>query len=880
MVHQSGQSVHGNPDEKHDVFIQEQNTYWQKLRSEFQRYKDEFRVTNLELANGLDISRQPLVDFMQGSRDDLPIGRGQLKRLWHHLTNSEEYKGRKLSQDGKLSREVLSREGVNRLLRSAGFLADGEEEDCVYLNKNRKQQIQRIITGLSNIPTSNFGDFVDLIDSMEKELIEQAFNLKKQSIPENTRTTNYYEMSEDEIDIWIHDWIQKNIFADPSSEVISKFKKAIYRLIRFGKYKFEDSEIFELYLSIRDKNGINQKEKIDRFESNYKIKISQCQFSTLTFSLSEFIRSDSEIKEEIERAAFEVESFIRYPSSNQAYLRTQMSDVVIEALVSCILLGTGDNKGEEETIHWRYSSSATHFENMLTAIYQGMGCENDLELVNFSLRSLGKRSESLIKSSITLSNCNSTHQGIWVDESSIFGTSRSMFIAVRDWLLNSLSEDEACLHYYQICKEMAAINHSLNYGRKTLNDYVIRRFEYPRSIPTSEYIKKNVLDKIKWIEEKILYQSSKLKKMYGLDIERKKCMANLICARSSHIEGDLLTAKKYYLEAKRILDNPEVGKDKTLQNFLSSEEMLHQFYSGNQEFFEEKRWREKIDINLKELQTYIYSRQDDCEFKKYCGRLDLYVYRSASELFARMGRLDLCLSGEDDISHVEKAASRLLMAAYCSAKIGDRQRASHWIANASRVYSRLGFGDKSLALANLAEEIVQVSMDNRYSSRYKDAIMAEVLIARAEKYLLIDGDMDNALRCFLIALRGAAYLGFSRLMADSLYGIGRASKEMHSQVVSGFLDEIFSDGERTSNKNRWLFQKDLKGKKAKKIVLDVVHFINDLEGEGTWSFVSEQFKEQSKKIWHTWAVTMSMSKDAKHPIEDLIDSERYLCRLC
>lgn len=875
MSYPVGQSVSDS-----NVFAQEQAFYWQQLRTELQRYKDEFKATNSELSKGLEISRQPLVDFMQASRQDLPVGRGHLKRLWHHLTSPEGYEDRKLSHEGKLSRVKLREEGPNRLLRAAGFLPEGEDENSIYIKSDREQQIQRLIAGLSNIPIPDSGDFIDLVDSLEKDLIEKAFSMRNEAYSEHKQTIPYFEMSEDGIDKWIRNWIKNNICIEPEKEIFERLKRAVYKLIRFGRYKLEDAEIFELYLSIHENNRINRKNELNKLESSRKIRISQCQFSTLTFSFFEFhYGNDDKIREELREAVLEAEGILRYPARDSKYLNALTSDVVVEALVRCEIFGVNGNRGEEDIIYWRYSSSATHFQNMLTAIYQGMGCENDLELVNFSLRSLGKKSDSLIKSSITFTSKSSNYQGIWVDESSVFGTAQAMFVAVRNWLTDTLSSDEEYLGYYQVCKDLASINYSLNHGRKTLNDYVIRRTEYPGVIPVIESIKKEVIDKIESINFDFLDRIPALRRLYGLDLERKRCMAHLICARSSHLEGDLLSAENFLVEARNILENPKIREDITLKNFLSSEEMLHAFYAGDREFIGSKSWRSRLDNDLDELQKYIYLEQERCHLKKYCGRLDLDIYRSASETLARFGRLDFCFSNLEDIPHLEEASSRLLMAAYCSAKVGDRNRATYWIANASRACCRLGFGDKALTLANLADEIIKGSIDNRYSSRYRGAIAAEVDIARAEIYLLIDRDFDNALKYFLNSLKGAAYLGFSRLMADSLYGVYRASKEIHNNAFSMLLDEVFSDRENSNTQERWLFQKDLKGKRAKKIVVDVVQFINSLEGNDVWSAVSESFKEQAKSIWHYWAVTAAQSEEVKHPVEDLIDSGQFLCRL-
>ncbi|MEM9805523.1 MAG: hypothetical protein AAF959_09595 [Cyanobacteria bacterium P01_D01_bin.56] len=877
MVHPVKQGT-GSDD---NALEQEQRSYWQQLRAELQRYKDEFNATNLELSKGLDISRQPLVDFMQATRQDLPVGRIHLKRLWHHLTNPDDYDERKLSSEGKLSRIELKKEGANRLLRAAGFLPDTEDESSIHIDPNRGQQIQRIISGLSNIPIGDFDDFIDIVNFLEKELVSRAFSLKNSSSSESKNIVPYFEMSESEIDEWIHSWIKKNIYVKPDRDVLRKFKKVIYKLVRFGRYQLEDSEIFELYLSIHENNRLNRRNELDKFESSYKLKIAQCQFSTLTFSLSDFhYGSNKAIAHDLEKVGLKVESTLRISADNSAYPKALTSKVVIEALVSCTLTGVGKRADDEESIYWRYSSSATHFENMLSAIYQGMGCENELELTNFSLYSLGKKSDSLIKSSITFSGSdNAKYQGIWVDESSIFGTAKAISVAVKEWLAKNLSNPEEYLGYYHLCKELADINDSLNHGRKTVSDYAMRRSEYPETISVDESIRKDVIEKVESLESSLLIDIPILQQLYGLDLKKKKCLANLVCARSSHIEGDLLTARKFLIDANSVLQDPAIGADITLQLFMSSEKMLNLLYSGNDIFIKNKDWRKRFRDDLKKLQDYIYLSQESFSFKKHCGRLDLNIYRSASEIFARVGRLDFCLSDIDDIEHLEAAFSRLLMAAYCSAKVGDRQRVAHWIANASRVCCRLGLGGKALALSKLAEEIIHGSTDYRYSSLYKRAIMAEVYITQAEIYLLIENDYNAALVCFLNSLKGAAYLGFSRLMADGLYGVYRASKEIHNQAFAASLDEIFSDSVNSSAEDRWPLQKELKGKRARKLVIDVVQFINGLEGNDVWSSVSEQFKEQAKHIWHYWAVTASKSKNARHPVEELIDQNRFLCRL-
>ena len=66
-----------------DQYEQMQLHYWEQLRQELQRYKAELGTSHSELAEGMGISRQPVVSFMQKSRQDLPIYRSNLIRLWN-----------------------------------------------------------------------------------------------------------------------------------------------------------------------------------------------------------------------------------------------------------------------------------------------------------------------------------------------------------------------------------------------------------------------------------------------------------------------------------------------------------------------------------------------------------------------------------------------------------------------------------------------------------------------------------------------------------------------------------------------------------------------------------------------------------------------------
>ncbi len=211
--------------------------------------------------------------------------------------------------------------------------------------------------------------------------------------------------------------------------------------------------------------------------------------------------------------------------------------------------------------------------------------------------------------------------------------------------------------------------------------------------------------------------------------------------------------------------------------------MLQQFFAGDQAFISKRNaWNSDLKRYLQKLSEYIYSKS-----RRYCGRFDSDIYLSASETFGRMGRFALCFSQLGDKEELQESVQNFLKAAYCSAKIGHKQRTAHWINNASRACCRLGYGRRAQEFGNLAEKIIEGAIEPTYSAEYREAIMAEVNIARGERLMLVENNCAGALEYFLHSLKGSIYIGFIRLIADSLYNIARASADLKNCPVKKHL---------------------------------------------------------------------------------------------
>ena len=243
------------------------------------------------------------------------------------------------------------------------------------------------------------------------------------------------------------------------------------------------------------------------------------------------------------------------------------------------------------------------------------------------------------------------------------------------------------------------------------------------------------------------------------------------------------------------------------------------------------------------------------------------------KFFARSARLDFC-SELESVQKLDTAAENFLMAAYCSSKIGLRLKAAHLLANASRVYCRLGDGDRSQKLANLTENIIKAEMKPTDVFSYQEAILAEVNIARGERLLLIDGSFTEALKLFFLSLKGSIYLGFTRLIAQNFYNIARVceklktSKLKFAMLLAKYFDRQYLE----------LFDQT-KGWEKIKVTTEAMNFLNSLDASADWETIAKLFKEQAKSIWHQWFEETNPGKEGNHPVEDAIDNYQFLCRL-
>lgn len=303
-----------------------------------------------------------------------------------------------------------------------------------------------------------------------------------------------------------------------------------------------------------------------------------------------------------------------------------------------------------------------------------------------------------------------------------------------------------------------------------------------------------------------------------------------------------------------------------------------------------KQWRVNHNLNiqhyLEKLNAYIKQKNGRC------FNLDLYL--CISELYGNFGRLELYFCKENEKPYLEKAVDNFLVAANFSLKIGDMQRVAHWLTHISRVYTRLE-NDLSKKYVDLANKIVERTILPSYSNEHCEAIQAEVNLAYGEMVLfsLFRRQRSSktityvsAVSYFSKALKGSLYLGFVRLIADSLYGLSRAIKAATEQ---GDIQDII-------NTKSCFFWKIIPVSNNIKllnyespIVKNILVLLNNITpltektpmDNNDWMEISQQLQLGAKKIWHDWAnmVNPNNKKENEHPLEEEIESGNFLGRL-
>ncbi|MCT7953000.1 hypothetical protein NG798_24690 [Ancylothrix sp. C2] len=840
-------------NKRYEKYMAEEKRNWDQLRQELTKYKGDLRTSDFQLAKGLDISRQPVIDFMAGTREDLPIYRANLIRLWDFLTAPEKMEklGKRLSKEATKNRERLRKEGPDRLLRLAGFLPRSQSL-TVDGEPLKDKKIYRIVSRLSSfwIPDKNLWSIEEaILNAILKEVPSQENALFSEKLICVEAAKN---------------WLEERYKNAPPRR-IRKILSLINTYARAGKTNFEETELFELYQSVTENEILRNPD-----DHHIRIRVIDCEFKNLTFLLDDFAQDNKfkPIVEEIEKSGFRLEQEIGILQEFSKFNPNEQKSLGLNPVKEAVI--TWRMGKDISTFSWRYSSIAPHIENMLVALAHGLGYPS-LKLCGLAVRALGKRANSLARISVSLTDNNSqkTYNGLWVDQNTITCLLQAVVVAFESWLSETMSDTT---NYPNLCKKNAKVLHKLHQARKLLNDYQIDDYSIQDSeneikIDGANKCLEEVIDTITDLRISLLQESILIQQCYEERLERHEHMAKLMQIRSAHIQGIITQAAKFlHGESYQAgISNAYVP----IALLYAAENMIYNFFSGNKKFLYGKLWRTPLkDISYYKEQLRKYILKD-----KNNNLFDFDLHLCISEIFGNLGRLDLYFCNEEeDRNHLVEAIDNFLVAVYFSSKIGNRHRVAHWLTHVSRTYSRLSNQDQATKYAAFAEKLVNFQISPRDQPEYREALMAEVNLAWGER-CLIENKFKEAIEYFIKSLSGALYLKFARLIADSLYGIGKAAKIAYEEQSEDKFEKYFSLWRKKLEDN---LDTNIQKMPDKNIYEQIINFLKKIEQDADWNSISEDFKNESIKIWHNWANAMANAANEEHPVERDIKSGVFL----
>ena len=855
--------ANGHTSGKHQ---DDQKQRWRDFHYKLNQLKEQkprLSVSNVEMAEGLNISRQRLFEFMKKPEKGLPIQRGDVLDLWDYLTTPEAIARKTIAAEAKENRKLLLQEYPQRLdelLKAAGFLPVSE------VSAPERPQIERIRQRLLSGWIPSDSDLCDITDSILESISAKGGLLNDRQ--EKSKTEKGYTAEE------AKQWPEKHLKAF-EAKLQPIFARQISKFANSGKVQFQDIELFELYQSIRENNHFRQGLKVS-------MQVIDCQFKTVTFSLNNQLESYSQIKADLTEIFVQCEQQLRSDSKQPEpsaihHIRERriLFPPVIQAVVTFIV----EDEQEQESESWRlhYTSSTTHIENMLVALSNGLGyiLPKVLTMTNMSIRSIGRMTESLARVSITLTDrkLDKTHQGIWIEQNTILGALKAFLSAVIDWLSQRLNSSDFP-QFYETCQQLAEIDADLLSGIETIHNYadavslqesVIDKTE-KLAEDMDELAKASVTGNNKKDERtRLFYKNCKE------NLDKKQFLALLMLVYRALIQCKINEASKYlkklegylYLGGIESVSNPELTPIVVLYN---SEVVFFNLLVGHKTFLDNAIWREtssrfNLDYCLKELRDYIHKRNT--------GIIDFDVYLCAAKIFGIVALAEFYICQKIDAEHLEKAAKNFIAAAHYSARIGQKQRAAHLFCYASRTCCRLGQNGRAKALADLAERILPQETKLTSLDLIKQPFKAQVYLSKGERLLLLEPEtsLEKASCYFLLAWEESKKHEHDRAAADSLYDLYRAFRELANQKPTDPFDKFNINALAIECSEQ---EKESIGKAFK----DLKKECKTMPGDN-YSSTAKVLKGKVQDKWNKWRKAEGTFVD-NHPFADKIENDSFL----
>jgi hypothetical protein len=889
----------GNPNNP-DLYVQEiDNQYMNSFRDLLNEYIQNLASDISEIAEGLNLSRPLVGEFIKRKRNELPLSVGRICHLHKTLietdkldnkrrgskktdksagdnSNSEIKSIHNIRNEAKVKRDLLKKEGPDRLLIAAGFQPIKMKMLPVY--PEQYAQFSFIIFICKDRPLSQ--DIFSLITERELE-------------PKSEQ--GYFPIQELEDNPWIDIKIKDEIKYEYRNQIEILGENLHWR---------EQAGIFSSIMH----NQLTKKEEI-------KFDLKVVRVERIPLSLTWDIKENPDLHL-LWHKIKDVNNICQQQLGNYLLNQDQNIYPVSKTIITCKY---DDLDGEKE-INFEYISTGTHVRTAISAISLNMGFYHLISRIKVDVKCLKEDIRSLIKASVVLreeSKDNHNEKsydrfgesvlGEWVSTDLLQSILQANIIASKKWLFKKIdSKSKLVEQYIDIVENTAKIRSDFYKNRLAFDEY-----DFNDSIVN--------IDEFKKIKDSAQIHIEKLEKTKSTSAENHETpICNNLLSNFYRIS---ISSEIYQLHHHNIQSNHHscnrslADIDKSIYEFenmnsdnrlneilipfkiiLEAEKILYNLSFGiqsNRSILQEETLGETVNLltvdNILECLTKMDERVQDY-LKRYIQKTTFSndpgydIHHSLGSYYSHTGRLLLYRS--QNSKDIQSAGDRLLKAVYYFHRIGLSRKVERNFTLAGRVKVRSQKIEYAKQFKEYSEFLLKKNISKINAAKndnFESAMRSRLNSLEGEYSLIIDENPQKSLEFCLEALRGALWLGLNRHIVDNLYTISRCAMSLQNRSIQADLESKFpglGESSIVDKPDELMYAKFIhtpsENKIAKEIICRLFKIRKESDALTCWSDIADRFKEASQEIWNIWYRTATGDKEGKHPFAEAIEAGTFL----
>jgi hypothetical protein len=854
------------------------------FRELLKRYMKYLSTDISEIAQGLDLSRPLITDFINGDRNHLPLSPGRVCYLYQTLIQTESLckKRRFLNTEKNIkearieatkNREQLKKNGADELLIAAGF---------------QPERLKMVPTSIQQYPQLSFLSFLYEGRPLSQEVFSHIIKKQMDRLVNDENDSNKSTKKNPQVGVYTPNEVLKRKLIE--SPWITQNKKiaidAEYnKIIELAEKKEEDltpSEIAGLFKSVMNNQLVTR-------EGDVEINIAR--IDRVPLSLVWTVQEDDLANDLLEKIHEIGDICEKDLSSKQS--KTLISDYPITKTTVKIIY-------DKEEIVFECVSKGTPVSTAISSVAQNMGFRHVISTLKVDMTWLGRDVRSLINTVVTMGDSNSYNEltsGESVSSDLLQSLLQALVIAGKKWVHKKLDSDFSASDYKSIIKMNAKLRADFYKIRLRFDQYDFD--DNPTDVREFDDIDKKAEQYLTQYES---YNPKQILNTFIYNFRRISILSKLYQLHHWNVQVDHDNCIRLIEEIENILSlgkQPESEREGFLipsMIYLVVEKIAYNlsfgtpFVKRSEGQYEEEMINYLLTNNLLEIKELgdIFERIDNIieeNIKKYVERdscsndLGYDIYHSLGSYHSIVGRV-LFYIGENR-HDLNSAFDRFLKAAYYFQKIGLSRKVQRSLTLAGRVKVRIKDKKVVRQCEELSDHLLKESattftMFN--DSNFISSIDSRLNLLRGRRSLIIDRNREECFRYCLKSLKGSLWLGLNRHIVDIIYTIsecveGLGDEEIR-EIFKSLLPEIWQCTELSD-----MYKLLIRGKSNNKNEI-VKGVINELfkgkEQSLSQGKISETLRKASANIWNEWYWKAIGRKEGEHPLALKIVSGKFL----